>query len=114
MTADEENCSPWPEKTRDPTRVKSESRTFTTIPGWVSVAKYAKPLALSMRAENELLSPRWKVSDPVIVCPATGGRAERLDRAMMAMARIACEIRVVLGFLSRIWTNLDILIIFDM
>jgi hypothetical protein len=54
-------------KVRDPTRVKSESRTFTIKPGAVRVPKYARPLAESITALPREASPVFNVRAPTRV-----------------------------------------------
>jgi len=50
-----------------PTRVKSESLIFTTIPGDGFSPKYAKPPTGSMTPDRTLFSPELSVSEPTRV-----------------------------------------------
>ena len=68
-----------------------------------------------MRPERTLSSPLLNVSDPVTVCPATEGTAEKTDIDMTAIAKTACAKRreLSLPVLSRARTSPDILGIFE-
>jgi hypothetical protein len=50
-----------------PTRVKDDNDTFTTMPGTVSVPKYAYPPIASMTADPREFSPGFSVMAPTRV-----------------------------------------------
>src|SRR4051794_15145218 len=57
-------------RVRDPTRVKSDKRTFMITAGSVFVPKYAKPPPTSITAEGRPSSPLFRTSDAARLKPA--------------------------------------------